>query len=183
MLCAPDSSHLGLPFALDKATDTFLLGLRDYRSDQRGDVGSWVRCASMTALGDILAVHSVDDSRMIRVFGAFLKQAVERIDSVREIAGAQLGNVLRSDRSRTWLPEGVLLDGLSARFATQALGAFSYMSFLDVLLSLTSDDWRNISTALRAVLPFLQVSALRLPVLQGVVYVVAQSPEATVSLS
>ena len=68
--------------------------LDDYRADQRGDVGSWVRTAGMAALANLIIAcpsspqHHED--LLIIVFGGMLKQAVEKIDSVREVAGQQL---------------------------------------------------------------------------------------------
>ncbi|KAG0166735.1 hypothetical protein DFQ28_006283 [Apophysomyces sp. BC1034] len=72
--------------------------LTDYSTDQRGDVGSWVRCASMDCLHYLIPCVAVLDAvstpkyltadDMTCVLASLLKQGVERIDKVRARAGA-----------------------------------------------------------------------------------------------
>ncbi|KAJ3152343.1 hypothetical protein HDU86_005872 [Geranomyces michiganensis] len=83
---------------------TLFAGMGDYLTDARGDVGSWVRHACMLAFRDLarlanteaLAVTTVDMSKeeRARLAGELCKQAVEKIDRMREIAGAVLMEVL-----------------------------------------------------------------------------------------
>lgn len=72
--------------------------LGDYSTDQRGDVGSWVRVVSMECLQTLIQLVSRLDSstdgdpyltqQMIgSLMSSLLKQSVERIDRVRECAG------------------------------------------------------------------------------------------------
>ena len=80
-------------------TDAMLDGLTDYTSDERGDVGSWVRIAcikSLTAFAEILfpASPTLDNFanylppvRYHHAIGGILKQGVERLDNVRQLAG------------------------------------------------------------------------------------------------
>ncbi|KAG1226647.1 hypothetical protein G6F35_002844 [Rhizopus arrhizus] len=80
--------------------------LNDYSVDQRGDVGSWVRIATMKLLDFLLPcvsrLDSLEDSstkylseKTTAVFiSALLKQSVERIDKVRACAGKVLCNLI-----------------------------------------------------------------------------------------
>ncbi|KAI9025982.1 tubulin folding cofactor D C terminal-domain-containing protein [Phycomyces nitens] len=77
--------------------------LTDYSIDQRGDVGSWVRVASMECLHYLIpCVAGLDtaDSKYLskddigRVISALLKQGVERIDRVRASAGAVVNDFI-----------------------------------------------------------------------------------------
>lgn len=75
--------------------------LTDYSTDQRGDVGSWIRIPSMELLNYLLPCISKldaesDKQRYLEInstsnlIAALLKQSVERIDKVRSIAGKVL---------------------------------------------------------------------------------------------
>lgn len=75
--------------------------LTDYSTDQRGDVGSWVRIPSMELLNDVLprmskldaqsgGQHYLEMASTSNLIAALLKQSVERIDKVRSIAGRVL---------------------------------------------------------------------------------------------
>lgn len=77
------------------------LCLTDYSTDQRGDVGSWVRIATMDFVNYLLPHLSKLDTEMntqpylemahtVKLISFILKQGVERIDKVRSIAGKVL---------------------------------------------------------------------------------------------
>ncbi|KAL1950308.1 hypothetical protein VTO73DRAFT_5432 [Trametes versicolor] len=80
-------------------TDALLDGLTDYTSDERGDVGSWVRMAcvnGLTSLVETLFTHAstlpefssyLPPGRYHDAIGGILKQGVERLDNVRQQAG------------------------------------------------------------------------------------------------
>lgn len=88
----------------EKILGTLLECLTDYSTDQRGDVGSWVRAASMETLQQLLPLVARLDKELepiyltradvTRVFSGLLKQSVERIDRVRDCAGAVLVDLL-----------------------------------------------------------------------------------------
>lgn len=78
-----------------------LLGLEDYTTDQRGDVGSWVRLSCISGLRSLVNVFSslgndllleewLPIAALIEIVGGLIKQMVERIDNVREEAGKNL---------------------------------------------------------------------------------------------
>ncbi|PIL22540.1 hypothetical protein GSI_15229 [Ganoderma sinense ZZ0214-1] len=99
--------------------DALLDGLTDYTSDERGDVGSWVRIScvkSLTSFSQTLfsrASSLLDLARYLPpekyddAIAGILKQGVERLDNVRQIAGDSFLALLL-------LPPPVVLD--SARW-------------------------------------------------------------------
>ncbi|KAG6841983.1 hypothetical protein C0991_004474 [Blastosporella zonata] len=79
--------------------ESLLKGLDDYSTDQRGDVGSWIRVACIRSLTTAIEVL-VRNARTITAFDTYLppplfysalsgilKQGVERLDNVRQEAG------------------------------------------------------------------------------------------------
>lgn len=78
--------------------------LTDYSTDQRGDVGSWVRIATMDFLNYLLpclskldAEHGqpyLEKAHSVKLISYILKQSVERIDKVRSKAGKVLCNLV-----------------------------------------------------------------------------------------
>ncbi|KAF8073788.1 armadillo-type protein [Lyophyllum atratum] len=79
--------------------DSMLSGLDDYSTDERGDVGSWIRVAciqSLTAFSEILIRKAslipdfnayLPPSKLHSAVSGILKQGVERLDNVRQVAG------------------------------------------------------------------------------------------------
>lgn len=97
-----DLNELGLGTnanrVVDRVATTLLVCLDDYATDNRGDVGSWVREAAMVGLEAMLhklaRMQQASPDAVVflpllsaRVFPALLKQSVEKIDRVREKAG------------------------------------------------------------------------------------------------
>ena len=95
---------------LRQVWECFLLGLQDYNTDRRGDIGSWSRMASMTGLANLmfLAIDNeidIESDLMTRGVGGLLKQLSEKLDNVRSHAGSCLEDVLQSKSPRiTGLP-------------------------------------------------------------------------------
>lgn len=67
----------------------FLSGLGDYTQDKRGDIGAWVREASMVGLQGLVKAHpaSLTPNLAVKVLGGIAQQSVERIDRTRALAG------------------------------------------------------------------------------------------------
>lgn len=97
-------------------------GLEDYTTDQRGDVGSWVRLASIAGLRHIIDAFRAQASQLRppeswlppglfhSIVGGVTKQLVERIDTVRADAGEHLLHIYRSAPVvDIWIPENVQL--------------------------------------------------------------------------
>ncbi|TFK74799.1 TBCD protein [Pluteus cervinus] len=118
------------PSAFASLFEALQRGLEDYTSDERGDVGSWIRMAcvqGLTTTSELL----ISNASMIQGFGSYLppgryhdaiagilKQGVERLDNVRQEAGNCIMRLLRLplptiDNSIEWsLPGYALLDKL-----------------------------------------------------------------------
>jgi hypothetical protein len=82
-------------------------GLDDYTMDERGDVGSWVRMACIQGLASIFEdlfrvsgsipefANYLPAQRYHSVVARILRQGVERLDNVRQIAGHCLLRLFR----------------------------------------------------------------------------------------
>ncbi|XP_059170269.1 tubulin-specific chaperone D-like isoform X2 [Physella acuta] len=85
---------------VDVVYQALLQAMRDYTLDSRGDIGAWVREASMQALHDITSRIVKIDSQLLspdivrRVFCCLIQQAVEKIDRTRRHAGVLFSNLL-----------------------------------------------------------------------------------------
>ncbi|GJQ72923.1 hypothetical protein Trydic_g1566 [Trypoxylus dichotomus] len=81
----------------------FLIGLTEYTQDNRGDIGAWVREASMLGLQTLtllLAKHNPDalsEDIILKVSTGIVQQAVEKIDRTRALAGKVFYNLLYND--------------------------------------------------------------------------------------
>lgn len=71
----------------------FFEGLQEYTQDNRGDIGAWVREASMNGLQVLtmlLAKHNVtflSPTLLATILANIAQQAVEKIDRTRAMAG------------------------------------------------------------------------------------------------
>jgi hypothetical protein len=94
-------------YIFDRLCKSFLDVMDDYRSDRRGDVGSWCRFVGMESITDLLlAVTSddgikpkwiVDDDELTTTtIGAILKQLAEKLYNVRHCAGTCLQQLVAS---------------------------------------------------------------------------------------
>lgn len=101
-----------------------LSGFEDYSVDQRGDVGSWVRTATLRAVASISQALFLQRNNIeqfenylppdlwYKAIGGVLKQGVERLDNVRVVAGEQMQILLwdtsiRNNTSDAWAIPGV----------------------------------------------------------------------------
>ena len=90
---------------LEQIFECFLLGMQDYNTDRRGDIGSWSRIESMTGLKHImfLAIENgviIDVDLMTKSVGGMLKQLSEKLDNVRLHAGLCIQDILRCQSSQ-----------------------------------------------------------------------------------
>lgn len=82
-------------------------GLEDYTTDERGDVGSWIRIACIRGLSSVIEdLFRISGSlpdfpsflpphRYHTVIGRILRQGVERLDNVRQISGECFLRILK----------------------------------------------------------------------------------------
>jgi hypothetical protein len=73
----------------------FLLGMNDYSYDSRGDVGSWIRAASIEGINKAFAMAKhpsieITESKRHEMIGFVLLSCLEKIDRIRENAGKVL---------------------------------------------------------------------------------------------
>ncbi|KAL4251881.1 Tubulin-folding cofactor D [Abortiporus biennis] len=103
--------------------DALLVGLEDYSTDQRGDIGSWIRMSCITALttfAEILVKNApnipnfkdyLPPETYHNAVGGILKQGVERLDNVRQQAGEDFIRLLllplpEIENANDWKIEG-----------------------------------------------------------------------------
>lgn len=86
---------------LDELILLFLSSLNDYSTGFAGDIGSWVRKESMISIFYILELafdYNIDyfltDAIFHSIVGNLLRQTVEKLDSLRVVAGTQLLNIV-----------------------------------------------------------------------------------------
>jgi hypothetical protein len=105
--------------------DALITGLTDYTTDERGDVGSWVRIACIQGLTDIvdlifrvllLGSNSMNNvavqlqaylpgEKFHAIVAGVLKQGMEKLDNVRQEAGLCVMKLLNMN-----LPDDAALD-------------------------------------------------------------------------
>jgi hypothetical protein len=79
----------------------FITALDDYTTDQRGDVGSWIRIAALHSLGRILPLSASIDNFAIsegvlqKAIGGTVRLAVEKLEPVRGEAARCLAELRR----------------------------------------------------------------------------------------
>jgi HEAT repeat protein len=93
--CAPELR----PRTAGHIADTLAMSFEDYAIDKRGDVGSFVRLAAVSATGDWIVAMSKEEAkasatvascRFEHLVRCVLKQLCEKIDKVRSTAGRTL---------------------------------------------------------------------------------------------
>ncbi|BEJ12462.1 hypothetical protein CspHIS471_0209220 [Cutaneotrichosporon sp. HIS471] len=119
-------SYARVVAALTKALD-------DYATDQRGDVGSWVRAAAVRALSRVLVAAAsapmplelVSQDAFAAATGGMAKQALEKLDVVRGASTVAWGDLLAANADVVWAWPGprCMLDGKQMRPNSEWFGA------------------------------------------------------------
>ncbi|GHJ90423.1 hypothetical protein NliqN6_6825 [Naganishia liquefaciens] len=133
----------------ERCFHSFLDGLDDFSTDQRGDVGSWIRATCAQALPFLVRVASRIEGRLGRagIFEAvrgLLKLVVEKLETVRVAAGPALREIL----------------------AEQA-GELDMESVHRHIL--TIEDWKDVQTLYPIVGDLLAVESVQQAVFEGLV--------------
>lgn len=114
-----DASKVCTQEQVSTLLEVFLEGLSNYSNDQRGDVGSWVRTSSLKSIEQLVDLYTnplkssmadekcvqtadptkapVELSRMFlinKVFSGILRQSLDSIDSVRQLAWHTMSKIL-----------------------------------------------------------------------------------------
>lgn len=77
----------------DKFLECYLVGCQEYTIESRGDIGAWVREASMSGLQSVLVnlasikPELIKETHVARAMKALAQQSVERIERTRAHAG------------------------------------------------------------------------------------------------
>lgn len=135
------------PEQFSSVIGVLLSGLRDYTTDERGDVGSWVRSSSLKCLETLIDFCTGVPSRIPRyttrkvvkeVLVEILKQTVESIDSLRE---------------RAWYTTSRLL---CEALSTQIDG---FDSLTKIFIRDNAEHWRELSWTFPQTLELLKLCA------------------------
>jgi len=74
--------------------------LSDYSTDQRGDIGSWIRITGLAALSQMLSVPTIccqlDQDMVDSAIGVIVKQGVEKLEPCRSQAYTTLSQLRQS---------------------------------------------------------------------------------------
>ncbi|GAA5841004.1 hypothetical protein JCM5353_004871 [Sporobolomyces roseus] len=152
------------------AFDALLPGLNDYTSDQRGDVGSWVRATTLRSLTKLLPAlidgsspfsETLSQVKLDTLIGTFAKLAVERIDSVRLAAGEGLVEIAQVEERE---------------------GQFSMKGKALLVDTISEEDtakWRDLAWASEQVLPLLEIPEYRPNLLEGALLATNQHSSST----
>lgn len=74
--------------------------LSDYSTDQRGDIGSWIRITGLSALGQMLSISTIcsqiDEETLDCAIGGIVKQGVEKLEPCRSQAYSTLSQLRQS---------------------------------------------------------------------------------------
>eukprot|EP00698_Gefionella_okellyi_P015427 TRINITY_DN4352_c0_g1_i1.p1 TRINITY_DN4352_c0_g1~~TRINITY_DN4352_c0_g1_i1.p1 ORF type:complete len:1198 (-),score=203.98 TRINITY_DN4352_c0_g1_i1:1530-5069(-) len=103
---------------LHRVFAAFLECLKDYSTDNRGDVGSWIREAAMNGLGrlTLLLLHEqirtpseavFTEQMSISLLAHLVQQALEKIDHIRSVAGSVLQRLVLQDPPMLHWPAAV----------------------------------------------------------------------------
>ncbi|KAG0313904.1 hypothetical protein BGZ97_009783 [Linnemannia gamsii] len=100
------------PSLSNKILQMYFRGLEDYSVDHRGDVGSWIREASMQGLQTMVPIvarldhhltpaqadqHYLSDEDHVQVLAKLLQQSVEKIDRIRGAAATAMVAILYAE--------------------------------------------------------------------------------------
>ncbi|PKI84620.1 hypothetical protein MVES1_001867 [Malassezia vespertilionis] len=152
------------PALFATAANAAFIGLTDFTTDQRGDVGSWVRSACISALEDMVQTMRVSKmpihhALMRTICVGMVPCVMERIDTLRATACSALGTIAAHAAD----DEGVPARGI----VCAALGA-------------TPAIYRDARTAYPMVMPFLEIDSYRASILPTLAKTIGSRSESVV---
>lgn len=106
---------------LERLFEAFQTAMDDYNTDRRGDVGSWCRVSAMEGITELTIAASksswnADECQTTFSVALLLKQLAERLDTVRECAGACLTRLLMEEKPNVCLlAKDRIIDALGIR--------------------------------------------------------------------
>ncbi|WVQ76181.1 hypothetical protein IAR50_005840 [Cryptococcus sp. DSM 104548] len=127
-----------------------ITNLQDYSTDQRGDIGSWVRIASLNSLGLVLSSLATDESLLTedlrdRALAGIMKQALEKLESCRGAAALALARL--REAGWHWLADSSFQPLTALSVVKLAEGGFRYVDqkewFASGMGLLGAEKWRR----------------------------------------
>ena len=170
----------------------------DYSNDKRGDVGSWVRLACMQSLLEIsqTPLYSLSESYWESIFSVLLRQIVEKIDRLRQVAGDIIEKLLNNPTVPAWAQELRPVFVNNKEFlqkfqenqekiqGAESLPDQSEMPIQSAVSSYErSNLWSVPSFVFPLITPLLNISRFRKEMLKGIVISVGGITESTVRSS
>ncbi|KAH9841553.1 TBCD protein [Rhodofomes roseus] len=171
------TNHLS-PAVVCLIIDAMLDGLTDYTSDERGDVGSWVRMAcvkGLTSFAETLfpAAPNLDNfaeylpsTKYHNAVGGILKQGVERLDNVRQLSGECFMRLLM-------LPLPAISEGARWQIHGHVLMKTLFLSGAETV------NWNEGDKLFPKAVRLLEVDSYRREVLAGLVLSVSTKTDST----
>lgn len=164
--------------------NALISGLDDYTVDERGDVGSWIRIASIQGLTsvsvtlltlaktDATHTHYIPADLYQKAIAGILKQGVGRLDNVRQQAGESIHCLLKC-------PLPSMGDTNPWRFHGEEL-------FIELFLSEVAEDdgvcshgWQDSAWIFPKAMRFLEVPEYRTTVLSGLLISIGSKTDST----
>ncbi|EFN80055.1 Tubulin-specific chaperone D [Harpegnathos saltator] len=151
----------------------YLLALKEYTIDSRGDIGAWVREAAMIGLHILTNLVSqaklssiLNENLMACIIGGIAQQAVERIDGIRAQAGTVFSALIHSEPP---LPNIPYHDELKAIFPLNECKE--------------SIEWRMESATFPRFIKMLSFPPYKINLLRGIIFSVGGLSESLVKYS
>lgn len=117
---------------LRKIFECLLKTLEEYTIDNRGDIGAWVREASMNVLFQLIKacpVERIEADIVHNIMSGFAQQSVEKIDRTRGIAGKLFHSLLYSDPEIPHIQQREALKKIFPEDANKILWLFADHTF------------------------------------------------------
>lgn len=112
--------------------ECLLLALDEYTIDNRGDIGAWVREASMNVLHQLLKTcppERLEEGTVHKVMSGLAQQSVEKIDRTRGIAGKLFHSLLYHEPQIPFIKHRETLKEIFPKDANQILWLFADHTF------------------------------------------------------
>jgi tubulin-specific chaperone D len=117
---------------LQNLFECLLRALEEYTIDNRGDIGAWVREASMTVLHQMMIScprERLNSEIVHKIMSGLAQQSVEKIDRTRAIAGKLFHNLLYHEPKLPHIKNHEILRGMFPQDASKILWLFADHTF------------------------------------------------------
>ncbi|XP_076234650.1 tubulin folding cofactor D [Calliopsis andreniformis] len=153
--------------------DCYLLALKEYTIDSRGDIGAWVREAAMSGLHTLTnlvfqanLISVLTEDLMANIIGGIAQQAVERIDGIRAQAGTVFSALIHSNPPLPNIP-----------YHAELKSIFPYDECKETI------EWRMESATFPRFIKMLSYPPYTMNLLRGIIFSVGGLSESLVKYS